>query len=349
MSSELVKRHFRDPMGAWNAALTLNDGGANYVMSNLERVCKPELRARQIRRQIVNNVDRITGQLRPLYIATDAQALQEAKLKSANAFMGIAASLLQKRRAGDFLAELTIDEHDAIALFDEIRSEMMWGEGAKTASSRKSSPVIDVELAQMLGLASPAESGPVKTSSQTEAVVRSFIGQWAFLVGKKYRDSRALEHFDVDPDFVSNICAEVSIALERQGGIAFIAGELDRHNFQHDGASGNWKAAATASIMLNDFLMYSTLQQGKTRTVSKVDGSTATIFSAGTMRPDHQAEITLPEKSASFSLRLLADWAVGFYDMIKQNAFVDLRDEGQMQENLRLGRILKDASHLQAE
>ena len=348
MSSNLVKKHFHDPIDAWDAALALNDGGARYVMSNLERVCKPEMRARQILRQVVSNVDKILGQLRPLYISTDAQALQEAKIKSATAFMGVAASLLQKQRAGDFLAALTIDEHDAISLFDEIRSEMMWGDKSKTSKSEKTAAIIDGELAELLGISPPTEA-PSKSASQTESVVRAFISQWAFLIGKKHQDTSVLEHFEVEPGFVNNICAEVSTALERHGGIAYIAGELERHNFQHDGASNNWKSAATVAIILNDFLMYTTLQPNKARTISRVDGSSTQIFSVNPAKPDGQAELQLPDKSAKFSRKLLADWAVGFYDMIKQNAFVDIRDEKQMQENLKLGRILKDSTSLQAE
>ena len=348
IGSDLVRKHFRDPLDAWNAALALNDGGASYVMKGLERVCKPELRARQIRRQIISNVDKILGQLRPLYISTDAQALQDAKLKSANTFMGIAASLLQKRRAGDFLATLTIDEHDAISLFDEIRSEMMWGDRSKVAKSERAKTVIDGELAQMLGLSPPAEA-PSKTSSQTEAVVRAFISQWAFLIGKKYQDSSLLEYFGVEPGFVNGICGEITTAIERQGGVGYISGELERHNFQHDGSSSNWKSAATTSIILNDFLMYSTLQRNKSRSVKKADGSTTMIFATNNADLKQQNPIVIPERPAPFSLKLLADWAIGFYDMIKQNAFVDIRDDKQMQENLHLGSILKDAVTLQAE
>jgi hypothetical protein len=348
LSSELVKKHVRDPLEAWDAALALNDGGASYVLANLERVCRPELRARQIRRQILSNLDKILDQLRPLYVSTNAQDLQEAKLKSANVFMGVAASLVQKHRAGDFLAALTIAEHDAIALFDEIRSEMIWGDRSKSNKSAKAATVIDSDLAQMLGLAAPTEAAP-QTSSQTETVVRAFISQWAFLIGKKYEDASMLEHFDVEPGFVNSICAEIVTALERQGGIAHIAGELERHKFQHDGASSNWKAAATAAIILNDFLIYTTLQRDKARSVGRVDGSSGAIFSAGPAKPDDQKELVLPEKSAPFSRKLLADWAVGFYDMIKQNAFVDIRDEKQMQENLKLGRVLKDADPLRTE
>jgi hypothetical protein len=54
-------------------------------------------------------------------------------------------------------------------------------------------------------------------------------------------------------------------------------------------------------------------------------------------------------RSSRFPNSPRADWAIGFFDMIKQNAFVDIRDEKQIQENLELGRILRDAKVLQAE
>ncbi len=348
LCSELVKKHVRNPLEAWDAALVLNDGGASYVMANLERVCRPELRTRQIRRQIVSNLDKIIDQLRPLYISTDAQDLQEAKLKSANGFIGVAASLVQNRRAGDFLAALSISENDGIALFDEIRSEMIWGERSKSPQLAKTAMVLDSDLAQMLGLSMPPDSSP-KTSNQTEALVRAFISQWAFLVGKKFEDTSLLQHFGVEPGFVNSICSEVVTALERQGGIAFIADILERHNFQHDGASSNWKSAATVTIILNDFLMYTTLQPEKARSVSRVDGTSTTIFSLNPPKPDDQKELVLSEKSVQSSKIQLADWAIGFFDMIKQNAFIDIRDEKQMQENQKLGHVLKDAVALRAE
>lgn len=348
LNSDLVKNHFRKPAEAWNAALTLNDGGAGYVMENLERVCRPELRARQIRRQILSNVDKILGQIRPFHVSTDAQALQEAKLNSAKTFMGVAASLLQTRRAGAFLASLTIDERDAIALFDEIRSEMMWGGQSKTGKPQKTADTIDSDLAQLLGISQPPVEAP-KASSQTEAAVRAFVSQWAFLTGKKYQDGGLADLFEVEPDLVSGICAEVLTALERLGGISFIADALDRHNFQHGGTSSNWKSAAITAILLNDFLMYTSLEKVKERTVSKLDDSTGAIFSPKQTEVQDHAELSLPEQPEQFSRKLLADWAIGYFDMIKQNAFVDIRDERQMQENLELGRILREMKVLQAE
>ena len=36
----------------------------------------------------------------------------------------------------------------------------------------------------------------------------------------------------------------------------------------------------------------------------------------------------------------MADWAMGFYDMIKKNAFMDLQDGQKRMENEALGKVL---------
>ena len=48
VNNELVKRHFAEPMEAWDAAFALNDGGIRYLAEKLRPVCNPDLKRQQI-------------------------------------------------------------------------------------------------------------------------------------------------------------------------------------------------------------------------------------------------------------------------------------------------------------
>ncbi|ACK82817.1 virulence factor SrfC family protein [Methylorubrum extorquens] len=43
-----AERHFADPGRAFDEGLRLNDGGAGYIVENLERVCRPDLKDKQV-------------------------------------------------------------------------------------------------------------------------------------------------------------------------------------------------------------------------------------------------------------------------------------------------------------
>jgi hypothetical protein len=101
------------------------------------------------------------------------------------------------------------------------------------------------------------------------------------------------------------------------------------------------------TTFLNDFLIYTVINRDRAREVTTATGKKTQIFSNITVGTDDQRELEISESTRDYSRKFLVSWALGFFEMIKQNAFIDLRDEKMIQENESLGVLLGDFSSMQ--
>ncbi len=338
MKSELVGRHFRDPEAAWEGALQLNDGGAEYLVRNLALVCRHEMRVRQIYGQFVQNCEPIASQLRNYHVAGNLDEMQAAKKKLAITFIKSAAGMLQRRCAGEFLAALVMDEQSGLAFYEKIHSELKWS--TLTPKSAKEQGDLDFEALEMLGLSGSRENS-TEPAIKGETLVREFIAQWASSLMDKFKDQYILDRFGIDFSFVETLCAEAVTGFERTGGVTLIARALEH---QHE---SSWKSATILTTLVNDFLIYVTLNGELARDVIRADGVTVKIFAGKAGGADKASRLLLSDRTKAYSRQFLADWAMGFYDMINQNAFIDLQNEQMIKENRHLSSILTDFSRMQ--
>jgi hypothetical protein len=342
LRSELVQRHFRNPEEAWNSALTLNDGGAQYLVSNLALVCSPELRGRQIHSQILQNCESIASQLRRHYVAAGTDDMQATKRRLADSFILSARDMMAKGRAGEFLSDLVIDEQRGVACYEELCSELRLREPFFNLANAQ----VKVDLTgldDVLGLSSPQEV-IAQRATQSDILVKAFIEHWARSIREKFRNPGLLDYFGITPDFVEVLCDEAVTGFERLGGVRFISVALDS---QHYSNQSSWQSATILTTLLNDFLIYTVLNRDRAREVTTAAGKKTQIFSNISVGRDEQRALEISESTRDYSRQFLVSWALGFFEMIKQNAFIDLRDEQMIKENERLGSLLGDLASMQ--
>jgi len=70
LSAENVQRHFADPEAAWDAAMTLNDGGVRYLTEALTRVAKPDSKLKQIKAQLERLSQEALNEVAEYHVAT---------------------------------------------------------------------------------------------------------------------------------------------------------------------------------------------------------------------------------------------------------------------------------------
>lgn len=105
-----VQAHFKDPQAAWDAALTLNDGGVSYLTEALTRVCKPQSKLVQITAQLDKMTADVLGELRDMYVSDDVEARIEEKREAAAKIIDCLENTLQGHRFGAFLNALCVDQ-----------------------------------------------------------------------------------------------------------------------------------------------------------------------------------------------------------------------------------------------
>ncbi|MEM9912786.1 MAG: virulence factor SrfC family protein [Pseudomonadota bacterium] len=113
LATEAVKSHFKDPEAAWNAALTLNDGGVGYLTAELTKVCKPESKMRQISNQVETLAATIHAELSGFHISDDIEKRIEEKRALSGEIIDKLELTLQGHRFGALLGALCVDQ-DAI-------------------------------------------------------------------------------------------------------------------------------------------------------------------------------------------------------------------------------------------
>lgn len=341
LASEMVRRHFADPDEAWHRALKLNDGGAGYIVENLSKVCRKELRDYQINAQYRLNCEAVEKQLLGFHVGGNLDEMRTKKIKLADTFLRTAAGMLQRRCAGDFISSIVMDEQSGLQLYEEIRSDLKWN--TRSSKAAQVHEDLDREALALLGLTDdvPQPGIPI---SQSVALVRAFVALWASNLCARFQNSEHLERFGIDFGFVETIAAESVIGFERLGGINSVAAILDRQPYQSD---RTWKAAMILTTLLNDFLIYTTSGSERAREVTRVDGTTVGLFQRPLAAAVQAGSLALSEGSRTYARQFLADWAMGFYDLIKKNAFVELKDEQMIKENQSLGSVLQGFSRLQ--
>jgi hypothetical protein len=340
LESPAVRKHFNDAEAAWEAALTLNDGGAAYIVADLSNVCKKELRDCQILDQHAQNCDAVASKLRNFYVSNNSVEMQVAKATLADGFIRAAAEMLERRSAGAFLSALVMDDQSGIASYEEILADLHWA--TRTEKDERREADRQGAVFGLLGLA-PAPDTIGRSGSHNETLVRAFAVQWASSLREKFQNPTLTESLGIESDFIETVASEALVGLEQSGAIKSFAEALERQRYGNDGA---WKSATILTTLLNDFLVYTTIKNDRPRDVTRPDGSVVRIFARPFAMQNETHTFGLSENPMAYGQQFMADWAMGFYDMIKQNAFLDFQDGQKRIENEALGRVLDVAKQV---
>lgn len=338
LASDLVRKHFTDPEEAWDGALRLNDGGAAYIVANLSKVCRKDLRESQIIAQYRQNCDAVAKHLSSFHVGGNLQATQAAKRELATRFLQTVAGMIQRRCAGDFISSVVMNEQIGLQLYEEIRSDLQWNLRSTNVSVMHDDS--DREALALLGLV-PQGSVTAPPVSHNVKLVRAFTAQWAATLCRRFQSAGLLDRFGIDGAFMETVAAECVIGFERTGGVTSVAAILDRQPYQKDKA---WKSAMIVTTLMNDFLVYTASSSGRARNVTRADGATVRLFERPLAEAGQAGSLALSENSRTYSRQFVADWAMGFADMITQNAMLELKDERMICENRSLGLVLEGLS-----
>jgi len=110
-STEEVQRYFKDPLRAWEAAITPNDGGVSYLVENIEKVCDENLRSNQIKLNIKTFSQELVTELSPFHISDDFGTRKKAQFEKLAELRTYIEFLLEKNIFGDFLDAINLSQN----------------------------------------------------------------------------------------------------------------------------------------------------------------------------------------------------------------------------------------------
>jgi hypothetical protein len=349
LDNEDVRKHFSDPLEAWDAALNLNDGGISLVVRKLEPLCNPALKRDQVGGRLQRLVDAVQQRLQPLFFTGDINAEQVKKEAMVQRIAERLAACIANQSFGEFLHAIQIPENDVydIYLSSERRSAVKNGDGSgerqavrkSTIGAAVESKAIVSRLFRKPGAAVAENGADIRDSAEQFAkTVEQF---WSERLNGFAREPMWLGYFDMAAADLVDLEQELITAMHRTGTVETMA-QIIRQAGQFKDISKEaliWRQAIPAGLMLNQFIDWLGYG-GPTRPGGvevEFDGDKRHLFG---QRPPIGAFPALPEEPQPFDTDYAIDWLFAFRDLVRQNVAYRAGVEINVVENARLGDVL---------
>jgi hypothetical protein len=329
-----VKDHFHDPDRAFSEALRLNDGGISYIVENLERVCRADLKLEQISHRLGELRRDIIAKLDRFYVPLDSgRRLEERRAAAGRVFD----SLEKVVEAGQFGALLRMLSMDAGNLNDAIYRELR-----RNVTAERPKP----SLASGLRVARPDQSRQSnghavqnEHSDRERQLARTAVEAWvAHLRGVAGSDVLA-RRMAISGEALKTIVDDLLGVMKRLDVEGQIAGDIKSLTTIERAEQSSAKIALIAAVRLNRLIGdfgFGQADEGKKPQVQDA-GGTRVAFASRPIAYDASAITTPPPP---FGQRFVTDWFHGFYRVVEDNAVSDGGLMVDLKQNERLGAIL---------
>jgi len=343
-----VQRHFGDPMKAWAAALALNDGGVSYLMAELEKVCKPDSKLRQITAQL----EKLAGDLRqaiaPFHVSDDVEARITAAQEAATKVIDDLEEALRRHRFGAVMAALMVDQDEIEGRISRVPSSVRITSAVASASAA-AEPSAGQNGPQRPGRpARPrageaigtSEGADVRTMTLEQFQAETALEIWIDRL-KSFRDDHSLRAaYGVGDTTSSDLVAELIHAARRTGLSRRTAAQLEQVNFGLTVEKQALPASILGAESINDFVAtmgMGDLAEADRPQVQNADGTTRAVFAR---RPEADSVDTLPLQPRAMAEAAWTDWVFALDAVFTANAKDGAGGEINIEQNLALGRIL---------
>lgn len=348
LSSVISTRHFADPPQAWDAAMALNDGGVAYLLQALTAVCTPDRKARQVAAQIEALAHDLVQDLRPAFRPTDIEALIATKQEAADRAIDGLVAAMDRQQFGRLLAALMVDA-------DEIEKRIsrpplnttivMTGGGAvgnpEAAPEPDRTGRVRPRTGAVVPVSEPMPDAPLVLTPE-EFQSETAIDVWHEVMADLRGNTSFLLACGMTEPQVADLTAEMRHAFRRREVPRRMRGALAQINY---GLTFDRMAAPGAILcaeMINRFvhkLDFDQIAPDVRPQVTAPDGSTRAIFSW----PEPQdSATTLPARQVALADVLWTDWVHGLDAMFQANARNVGGSEIDVEQNLKIGAILRD-------
>lgn len=364
ISAAPVQKHFSDPAAAWDAALTMNDGGVGYLTGALTEVCTIDSKVRQLTTQIEKVASEMEATLSPYHVSDDLEKrLEEKRMAAADIIDGLELAL-QNHRFGAFLRELEVDPDLVQDRILRVPPDIRISTAVSAASANIGAQPGATSLPRPGGMASrrprrpgaPAAAVNVEAEPQADAAatpdrsgirtmsVESFQTEKAIDVWvEKLRDFREheelLSNFSLTSSSASDLVAELVHGLRRCNVPELMKKQLVEINFGLTADKQAPPAAIVCAEQINNFVVglgYLSMDE-KDRPTAEHEAGPRPVFSA---RPIHESADNLPVHPRPAAEETWVDWVFALEAMFVANAMDAGGSNVNLEQNNRIGRVL---------
>lgn len=343
-----VRKHFADPGRAWDAAMTLNDGGIGFIAERLRPVCNPALKRRQVQGQLGTLATRLAAQLEPHHVSGDLDVELKKRRREARRLVGQLVECAEAQAFGLLLRSLQVRADDLSEIFRRQQLEVASGPGA--VSGPVGSRVNAVKLRGKLGRLfleddedeppRPAAEAPPVARDMADLLAGAALTHWMDGVHQLAASPDAPELFRLDPDSLSVLVAQLAAAARRLGLRERIATGIRRDAAYHAAPAGRLvKPVIIAERVLNDFVYGLGFMELPPDARPRDAEGARPVFQRALAAEEWPA---LAETPQAYDEEFYLDWVSAFVRMVEANVRGASGTEVDVEGNAELGRILAD-------
>ena len=332
----IAREHFTEPGAAWDALMTLDDGGAGRLAEALDRVSDPGLKLGQVEARLATTRADLVAILSRHHLDDDLRKRRAERLAVVDDLIFPDLDECAGRSAfGSALRGLMIDASDLhVALVEALgRPE------AEDAVPENQPARAGVFTRRKTATAEPP-TRPTRWSRLADAA----LGAWAVLLQSRVDDPGFVRRTGIGRATLNEIAAELGNASRRLDLGERVAAELKtRAVAAEQNEAVARRAALVAERTINRFVSELDFDRIPSEAqIAQFDGDLeAPVFSA---RPIAYDLAGLGSEQPDFTVGFMQQWGDAFRATVSQNALAKTGSLAEAAQNARLGEILQALS-----
>ena len=339
-----VRRHFADPEAAWDAALTLNDGGVTYLMEQLAKVCKPDSKLRQIRVQLDQIAADLTRAMAPFHVSDDVEHRIAEKQEAVTRVIDDLEQALGRHRFGAVMAALMVDQDEIETRIARVPSSVRITSAVSAASAPAAKTVAKGPARPGRPArprpVRPVEKDEIRTLTLEQFQAETAIETWIDRLKSLRDDPVRRNAFGLGETTTADLVTELIHAARRIGLSRRTAEALRAVNFGLSVEKQAQPAAILGAESINGFVATLGMEDvplSERPQVELPEGGARPIFAP---RASADRVDSLPEQPRNLAEEVWSDWVFALDAIALANAKDGVGGEINVEQNLALGRIL---------
>ncbi|MDW8399479.1 MAG: virulence factor SrfC family protein [Acetobacteraceae bacterium] len=332
LANEDVRRHFADPEAAWDAALSLNDGGITHLAEKLAAVCDPEVKRAQVQARLAELRAAIRRRLAPFWHSGDAAAEAEKRRAAARAVAKQLVSVAARQNFGRLLKALTIPPEALSGLWWRLQTEP---EDAAPIGARPEEAEYLAELGELVAPSGGAASRPRDAEAR---FAEAAIAEWIADMTDDLLAPNAEALIGLKPEAAAVLVDELAQGARRLGLAEQLAERLRALAlYRRKLSDGAARPVLIAETLINGFVAALGQDQLPPEARVRAGRDQHPVFAP---RPPVEGLPPLGPEPAPYDKTLHVDWITAFSALVAANAAAGSGDV-DWAANARLGEVLR--------
>ncbi len=332
VTNEDCRRHFADPERAWDAAMTLNDGGISHLAESLRPVCDPAIKRGQIAARLEALRGDMAGRLSPYWHSGDLTAELNKRREEARVVSRALVACASAQAFGRMIRSLQVTPEELTSAWWRMQTEP-----AEEAPVGARAGEEDY-LAELGDLVAPAAQGEHRARDAFERYADLAVAEWMDKMHRAAAEPETAEQLKLPRDAAAALVAQIGAGARRTGLSARIAQRLrESASYRQKLSESASKPVMVAEGVVNRYVF--TLGYGDVAPDARprAGRTDRPVFAP---RPPVNGMPHLGPQPESYDKQYHVDWISAFSRLAEENVTAPGGLEIDVAENARLGKIL---------